>query len=80
MTTRMNVSVDDDVPAMLDELAGPRGKGELISQLVRQHYHGQQELPDVEAMNVEALRLQLMGLTGRVTALEGRVQRVEVRG
>lgn len=74
MTTRMNLSVDDDIPQMLATLAGPRGKGELVSQLVRNAYESREVMPDVEGMSGEALRLMVLGMGGQVKALEGQVQ------
>jgi len=74
---RINLTVDGDIPALLETLAGGRNKmGDYLSKLVRSVAAG---TPDdvIERMDKESLRLMLQALTGRVIALEGEMLRVQ---
>jgi hypothetical protein len=80
MSQRLTVIVDDDIPAMLLELAGSsRKQGDYISQLVRAAHLSREALPavQVETLSVEALRHMVMGMIGRLQAMEGRLLQVE---
>jgi hypothetical protein len=82
MSQRLTVLVDDDIPAMLLELAGSsRKQGEYISQLVRAAHAGRDVVgpQQVEALTTESLRLMVLGLAGRLHAMEGRLLRVEAQ-
>jgi hypothetical protein len=69
--TRLNVTVDADVPEMLAKLARGRNKmGEYLSNIVRSMAQGT-EMVEIDQMDVEALRLMVQGLGGRVKAVEG---------
>jgi hypothetical protein len=69
---KLNIVVDPDVMPLLDELAGSeRKRGFTISNLIRTAYAGQKSSSDVRTMDVEGLRLLVMGLAGRVQAVEG---------
>jgi hypothetical protein len=58
----------------LDDLAeGERKRGQYISQLIRNAYAARQSAPDVRAMDVDALRLMVQGLAGRVIMVEGEI-------
>ena len=71
---RVNLMLDADVTDMLDALAeGERKRGQYISQLIRNAYAAKQSAPDVRTMDVDALRLMVQGLAGRVIAVEGEV-------
>ena len=73
---RLNLSVEDDVPEKLATLAGSKRKqGQFLSSLIRAMHNG--EAYALEGMDVESLRLQLMGLSGQVKALEGRILKLE---
>lgn len=80
MSSRLSLRVDDDIPAMVEELAPtPNSKGAVVSDIIRAHYHGARAVPDVERMSVEALRLLVLGLAGRVTAVEGEQQQARLQ-
>jgi hypothetical protein len=71
---RVNLMLDEDVIDWLDNLAGgERKRGQYISQLIRSAYAAKQSAPDVRTMDVDALRLMVQGLAGRVIAVEGEV-------
>jgi|JI10StandDraft_1071094.scaffolds.fasta_scaffold1656591_1 hypothetical protein len=75
---RLNTILDPDVIPMLDELAGgERKRGAMIGQLVRTAYAGQKSNADLRTMDVESLRLTVLGLNGRVQAIEGEVVRLQ---
>jgi hypothetical protein len=71
---RVNLMLDSDVIDWLDSLAGgERKRGQYISQLIRNAWSVSKSLPDVQGMNVDELRLTVLGLAGRLTAVEGEV-------
>ena len=76
MTTRLNLSVADDIPEKLTALAGgDRKRGQFLTNLIRSLYDAQATTQEV--MNTEPLRLQVLGLAGQVKALESRLMQVE---
>ena len=76
MIARLNLTVADDIPDKLTALAGgERKRGQFITDLVRAVYEGKDYTH--EGMDVEALRLQVMGLAGEVRTLQGRLVQVE---
>jgi hypothetical protein len=80
MSQRLTVIVDDDIPAMLLELAGSsRKQGDYISQLVRAAHASRDVVgpEQVAALTTESLRLMVLGLAGRLQSMEGRLLRVE---
>ena len=75
-TARINLSVGEDIPDKLSELAGgERKRGEYLTQLIRAIYAGQQEVS--AGTDIEQLRLGFAGMVGKQKELEGRVLRVE---
>jgi metal-responsive CopG/Arc/MetJ family transcriptional regulator len=71
---RVNLMLDSDVIEMLDELAeGERKRGQYISQLIRSAYAAKRSAPDVRSMDLDALRLMVQGLAGRVLTIEGEI-------
>jgi hypothetical protein len=75
---RVNLMVDTEVVEMLDEMAGSeRKRGQYISQLVRNAYAAQRHNTELRTMDVEALRLTVIGLAGRVAAVEGQLVQVQ---
>jgi hypothetical protein len=71
---RVNLMLDSDVIDWLDFLAGgERKRGQYISQLIRNAYAAQRSAPDVREMDLDALRLMVQGLAGRVIAVEGEI-------
>ena len=77
MGERITVVLDDGTGDMLLRLAGSsRKQGEFLSNLIRAAWEGSRAMGGNE-LDREALRLQLMGLTGQVKMLEGRLLTVE---
>ena len=75
-TARLNLTVDTDIPDLLTVLAdGERKRGQFLSDLVRA-IHAQQ-LEVTKGDDLEALRLQLLGLSGQVKMSEVRLSKVE---
>lgn len=73
---RVNLMLDSDVVELLDDLAGSeRKRGLYISNLIRTAYAGQRSNADIRTMDVESLRLTVLGLNGRVQAVEGEILR-----
>ena len=74
---RVNLTLDSDVIGPLDELAGSeRKRSAFISELIRTTYAARLANADLRSMDVEALRLTVLGLNGRVQSLEGDVSRI----
>ena len=74
---RLNLTVDGDIPMLLTSLAGgERRRGDYISQLIREVYAGKREIEP----NIQALRLEIMGLDGRLRTLERMVEELSRRG
>jgi len=74
---RINLTVDGDVPALLETLAGGRNKmGDYLSKLIRSVSQGTPQ-DEIERMDKESLRLMVQALTGRVMALEGEMLTVQ---
>jgi hypothetical protein len=67
---RLNLTVGADIPYLLTELAGgERIRGEYVTQLVREIIQNKEKVtPDIQA-----LRLEVMGLDGRLRTLERKV-------
>lgn len=71
---RANLMLDADVIKMLDDLAeGERKRGQYISELIRNAYATRQATPNITSMDIDALRLMVQGLAGRVMSMEGEV-------
>jgi hypothetical protein len=69
---RCNLMLDADVIDMLDSLSGSeRKRGLWISNMVRTAYAAQKDNADIRTMDMEGLRLTVLGLAGRVQAVEG---------
>ena len=75
---RMNLTVDHDVPEVLERLAGGRNKmGDYISQMVRNLAAGQTTSDEIEKLDREGMRIMIQGLMGRIVAVEGELMRVQ---
>jgi len=73
---RCNLTLDSDVLTALDEMAGSeRKRGLWISNMIRTTYAAQRSNADVRTMDVEGLRLTVLGLAGRLQAVEGELLR-----
>lgn len=70
---RLNLTVDADIPAILERMANGRNKmGEYLSQLIRSMDQGT-PVTEIERADKESLRLMIQGLAGRVNMLEAEV-------
>jgi len=70
---RLNLTVDGDVPEILERLANGRNKmGDYLSKIVRSLDQGT-PADEIERMDTEALRLMVQGLAGRVRSVEGEI-------
>ena len=77
---RCNLTLDSDVIEMLDELAGSeRKRGLWLSNMIRTTYAAQRSNADVRTMDVEGLRLTVLGLAGRLQAVEGELLRTQTQ-
>lgn len=77
MGERLTIVLDDGMSELLLKLAGSsRKQGEYLSGLIRAAYEGSKSIGG-DDLDREALRLQVMGLTGQVKMLEGRLLIVE---
>lgn len=73
----LTIVLDDGVPDLLIELAGSsRKQGGFLSKLIRAA-HDNAGAMGSEMMNVEGLRLQILGIAGQQKAVEGRLLNVE---
>ena len=73
---RMNLTVDDDIPALLTELAGgERKRGDFLTGVVRQLYSG--HLQQTRGDDLESIPLSQAGLAGAVKGLDVRLSSVE---
>ena len=75
---RINLSVDEDIPELLEQLAGGRNKmGDYLSKLVRNQAGDETTATELQAMDNESLRLMVQGLAGRVKIVEGELMRTQ---
>ena len=75
---RINLSVDEGVPELLEQLAGGRNKmGDYLSKLVRNQAGAETTATELQAMDNESLRLMVQGLAGRVKIVEGELMRTQ---
>ncbi len=79
LTERLTISVEDGIGAMLIELAGgSRRQGEYITRLVRAAWEMEQA-GKIAGVELEGVRLQVAGLSGKVTTIDGRLLSVEAQ-
>jgi hypothetical protein len=77
VTERITLAVKEGIGDKLIALAGSsRKQGEYLSGLIEAVWQNSQ-VPSHAELNVEALRLQLLGLSGTVKMHEGRLLRLE---
>lgn len=75
---RINLTVDNDIPDLLERLAGGRNQmGGYVSQMVRNIAAGASTADEIEKLDREGMRLMVQGLMGRVVAVEGELMRVQ---
>ena len=76
MGVRLNLNVDDDIPAMLTELAGgERKRGDKVSEIVRDLYRSRNRAPG--GSQVDRIENELSGVAGKLRELEGRLLKAE---
>lgn len=76
MGVRLNLNVDDDIPAMLTELAGgERKRGEKVSEIVRDLYQSRNRAPG--GSQTDRIENELAGVAGKMRELEGRLVTIE---
>lgn len=69
---RINLTVDPDIPDVLERLAGGRNSmGGYVSQLVRNMATGATAASEIEKLDRDGIKLMIQGLAGRVASLEG---------
>lgn len=77
---RINLTVDHDIPDVLERLAGGRNKmGDYVSQMVRNMAAGATAADEIEKLDREGMRLMIQGLSGRMVAVEGEMMRVQAQ-
>lgn len=77
---RINLTVDHDIPEILERLAGGRNKmGDYVSQMARNLAAGQTTADEIEKLDREGMRLMLQGLAGRVASVEGELMRIQAQ-
>jgi hypothetical protein len=77
---RINLTVDPDIPDVLEQLAGGRNKmGDYVSQMVRNLAAGATVADEIERLDREGMRLMMQGLSGRMVALESEVLRIQAQ-
>jgi hypothetical protein len=73
-SAKVSLVLSGDALAVLDKQASPRRRGEFVSQLLIQY--GAVD-GGIEQIDVEGMKLQLMGLASANKTLEARVLRLE---
>jgi hypothetical protein len=71
---KSSLMLSADALAVLDKHASPRRRGEFVSGLLIQYGMADS---GIEQIDVEGMKLQLMGLASANKTLEGRVLRLE---
>jgi hypothetical protein len=78
MSKRLNLMVTDEAYEKLSRVAdSPRKMGQKISELILAAY--EESLTPTDAIDTETLRLQLLGLSGEVRQLAGRLMKLETQ-
>lgn len=71
---KSTLSLSGDAFAVLASQASPRKRGELVSRLLIEYGAG---ASGFDAVDIEGMKLQIMGLASANKTLEGRVLRLE---
>lgn len=75
---RINLSVDEGIPELMEKLAGGRNKmGDFLSKLIRTQIADETTATEIQTMDSESLRLMVQGLAGRVKVVEGELIRTQ---
>lgn len=76
MSVRLNLLVDDDVPAMLTALAGSeRKRGQKVSELVRAVYESREQA--LAGGDLARIENELAGVAGKLKDHESRLLQLE---
>lgn len=77
---RINLTVDPDIPDMLERLAGGRNlMGGYVSQMVRNIAAGSSTAEEIEKLDREGMKVMIQGLMGRVVAVEGELMQLRAQ-
>lgn len=71
---KSSLMLSSDALAVLEKQSSPRRRGEFVSKLLIQYGMADS---GIEQIDVEGMKLQLMGLASANKTLEGRVLRLE---
>lgn len=75
---RVNLMLDENIVDMLDSLSdGERKRSRWVSEQIQSAYAAKKQNADVETMDLDGLRLLVMGVNARMTTLEGRMQQTD---
>jgi len=72
--TKVSLTLTGSAVAVLEKQASPRKRGEFVSNLLIQY--GAVD-SGIDAVDIEGMKLQIMGLAGANKTLEGRVLKLE---
>ncbi|TXH50137.1 MAG: hypothetical protein E6Q97_21050 [Desulfurellales bacterium] len=76
MSERLNLMIDDGIGAIMTEMSGgERRRGQWLSELVRAMH--EQEVKAQQGGDLETLRYAVIGMTGQIKMLDGRLGNVE---
>lgn len=76
MSDRLNLVVDDRIGDIMTEMAGgERRRGQWLSDLVRAMH--EQGIKAQQGGDLETLRYSVVGMTGQIKVLEGRMVNME---
>ena len=73
-STKVSLVLSGDALAVLDKQSSPRKRGEFVSSLLIQYGMADS---GIEQIDVESMKLMIMGLAGANKSLEARVIRLE---
>ena len=73
-SAKVSLVLSGDALVVLDKQASPRRRGDFVSSLLIQYGMADS---GIDAVDVEGMKLQLMGLASANKTLEGRVLRLE---
>ncbi len=69
---KIQLSISKRASEVLKSRASERKRGDFVSAILEAY-----ESPDMSPVDVEALRLQLLGLSATIKCVEGRLEKVE---
>lgn len=76
MSERLNLMIDDGIGEIMTDMAGgERRRGQWLSDLVRAMH--EQGVKAQQGGDLEALRYSVMGMSGQIKMIEGRLVNME---